>query len=103
MDTLVDPTGFALEYIIIIQSITFDCRKSETDNCESSKFLLPALDIVISISSYSVAMSLTNLYKTNGSRFFTEALTAKIKTVFANETSLMCTQAARVTTGQQQK
>jgi hypothetical protein len=40
--------------------------------------------------------SSTYLLETDRSRFFTETLTAKIKTVFANETSLMRTEAAAV-------
>jgi len=41
------------------------------------------------------SISSTHLGETNRCRLFTEALTAKIKTVLANETSLMGTQAAK--------
>ena len=35
-------------------------------------------------------ISSSHLDKTNGGRFFTETLSAKVKAVFANETGLVC-------------
>jgi len=46
--------------------------------------------------SYIIEYGITHLDKTDGSRLFTETLSAKVKSVLAYETGLMGTESARV-------